>query len=198
MLVLVFLAFSLWFGYNLFSIWRYSSSKCMDPSGAIVVMGAAEYNGVPSEVLSARINTAASLYQKRVARYVIALGGSRKGDLYSEGEVGKVELMRDSVPKEDAFSSSRGQDTYQSMAAAMPLLRRLRVRSVIIVSDGFHLFRSVTIARSLGVAACGYSDVGSPIQGGLKFDYMLRETVAVTVAQVIGYKEESIIRHGQE
>ncbi|WP_298349406.1 YdcF family protein [Ferrimicrobium sp.] len=161
-------------------------------------MGAAEYNGVPSQVLSARIDTAASLYGRGAARYVIALGGSRKGDVYSEGEVGKAELMRDSVPKVAAFSSSSGQDTYQSLLAVTPLLRRLDVNKVIIVSDGFHLYRSVAIARSLGLTACGYSDVGSPIQGDLKFDYMLRETVAVTVAQVIGYKEESIIRHGQE
>ncbi len=118
--------------------------------------------------------------------------------MYSEGEVGKAELMRDSVPKVAAFSSSSGQDTYQSLLAVTPLLRRLDVNKVIIVSDGFHLYRSVAIARSLGLTACGYSDVGSPIQGDLKFDYMLRETVAVTVAQVIGYKEESIIRHGQE
>ncbi len=196
-LTAVLVSITLWFGYNLFSIWHYSSSKCTNPSGAIVVMGAAEYNGIPSKVLSARINTAALLFQRGVGRYVIALGGSRPGDVYSEAQVGKVALIRDSVPKARVFSSANGQDTYQSLLSASALLRRLKVEKIIVVSDGFHLYRSVHIAATFGLTACGYAASGSPIQGNLKTEYMLREAVAVTVAQVIGYKEESLIRHGR-
>jgi vancomycin permeability regulator SanA len=192
------MALSLWFGYNVFSIWRYSSSHCKAHVGAILIMGAAEYNGVPSKVLTARADSAAKLYQMGVARYVVSLGGSRKGDVYSEAEVARAELVREKVPSADAFASSYGQDTYQSIAGVLPLLRSLDVSKVVVVSDGFHLYRSVHIAQGLGLWACGYADEYSPIKGWLSIRYMLREALAVTGAQVIGYKEESILRHGQD
>jgi uncharacterized SAM-binding protein YcdF (DUF218 family) len=163
---------------------------------AIVVMGAAEFNGVPSKVFAARIRSAEALYRQHVAPLVITVGGHETGDRFSEAEVGRDVLLRDGIGSADVDASDTGDDTYDSLSAILPLIVRDHLTSVTVVSDGFHLYRSMSILRGFGLRAYGYADQGSPIHGLLNAEYILREGVAVSVARVIGYQEESSLRHG--
>lgn len=165
-------------------------------SDAIVVMGAAEFNGVPSKVFAARIRSADLLYRQHVAPLVITVGGHETGDRYSEAEVGRDVLIHDGLAPVDVDASDTGDDTYDSLAAILPLIVRHHLTSVTVVSDGFHLYRSMSILRGFGLRAYGFADRGSPIHGVLNVEYILREGVAVSVARVIGYQEESALRHG--
>lgn len=185
-----------YFGYSLIQVATYGQSRITTPTDAIVVMGAAEYNGKPSLVFEARLKTAEMLYRQGVAPKVVVVGGSITGDHFSEAQVGQDVLEQDNIPAASTVSEPYGVDTYQSLSQAAPDLHRRGIRSVTVVSDGFHLFRSVSIIRSLGFRAYGYADIGSPIRGKLDLEYYLREAVAVAGAKIIGYKEESLLRHG--
>jgi vancomycin permeability regulator SanA len=194
-LVLTVLAFA--FGLvNFLLVFQRSFERSTAPTQAIIVMGAAEFNGVPSSVLEARLKTADDLYRRGVAPRVIVVGGSERGDHYSEAGVGVSVLAKLGVPTDDLYAHAVGNDTYDSLASLVPYLRAHGIQRVTIVSDGFHLYRSMSIASSLGLQVRGYADLGSPIHGWLELTYLLRETVAVSGARIIGYEEESEIRHG--
>jgi vancomycin permeability regulator SanA len=194
-LALVLIAFV--FGLvNFLLIFQRSFERSTASSQAIVVMGAAEYNGTPSAVLDARLRTAADLFKQGVAPLVILVGGSELGDHFSEAGVGATVLAGLGVPKKDLYAHAVGNDTYGSLASLVPYLRAHQISQITIVSDGFHLYRSMAIASSFDLRVSGYADIGSPIQGFLEFKYLLRETVAVSGARIIGYEEESEIRHG--
>ncbi len=151
------------------------------PADAIGVLGAAQYDGQPSPVLQARLDTALAAYQRGLAPVIIVTGGRQRGDRFTEAEAGKAYLVDHGVPSSAILLENEGRSSWESMAGVATMLSEHEFRQVLLVSDGFHLFRLKVMARELGVAAYGVPAEGSPIRQGssLELSYAVREAGGV-------------------
>src|SRR5215467_15398892 len=111
------------------------------PSDAIVVLGAAQYNGRPSPVLKARLDHAFALYDKGLAHEIITTGSYGADPNFSEAEVGRKYLVQRGVQVADIITEQGSGTTSDSIRAAVVLLKAKGWRTALVVSDGFHLFR---------------------------------------------------------
>ncbi|MBV9768576.1 MAG: YdcF family protein [Bryobacterales bacterium] len=125
------------------------------PADAIIVLGAAEYRGRPSPVLEARLNHALLLYLRGLAPRVITTGGAGGDPVFTEGSVGRTYLVRHGVPPEAIVVERQGESTAQSVAAVAEIMRRMNLRSAIVVSDGYHIFRVKKMLESSGLRVYG-------------------------------------------
>jgi vancomycin permeability regulator SanA len=163
---------------------------------ALIVMGTAEYNGVPSPVLAARLEEAETLYHEGIAPAIVLVGGREPGDVYTEATAGRAFLIAHGIPASAILAVPIGNDTFDSLRAAAEILIPDKVTHVTIVSDPFHLYRCVLIADRLGLFATAYGDNDPDIQGRLSLYYMARETLAIMAGRAIGFQSESTLRHG--
>ena len=120
------------------------------PSDAIVVFGAAEWDGKPSPVFRARLNHALTLYQHGIAPLIITLGGDG-GDQHSEGEVGESYLEAHNVPESAIIAETESRSTSESARRVAVIARANDLRRLVIVSDGTHLFRIHAICAADGL-----------------------------------------------
>lgn len=166
-------------------------SASPQPADAIVVMGAAQYNGNPTTVFAARLETAYQLWADGYAPLIVLTGGKMPGDAFTEAETGVQYMLDRGVPADALRWEDQGRDTWQSMEGVRDVLDGTDVDSLIIVSDGFHLLRSELMARALGFHASGVAAIDSPIQpwSGTEFSYVIRETggIFVTLPKFLGF-----------
>jgi uncharacterized SAM-binding protein YcdF (DUF218 family) len=125
------------------------------PADAIIVLGAAEYRGKPSPVLEARLNHALFLYLKGLAPRIITTGGAGGDPVFTEGSVGRTYLTARGVPPEAIVVEREGESTAQSVAAVVEIMRRMNLKSAIVVSDGYHIFRVKKMLESSGMKVYG-------------------------------------------
>src|SRR5271170_1636963 len=125
------------------------------PADVIVVLGAAEYRGRPSPVLEARLNHALFLYLQNLAPRILTTGGRGGDPSFTEGEVAHAYLARHGVPSESVLVESEGETTVQSIAAAAEIMRRMNLRSCIVVSDGYHIYRVKKLLETQGMQVYG-------------------------------------------
>lgn len=110
-------------------------------AGAIVVFGAAEYDGRPSPVYKARLDHAAELYRRGLAPIVITTGGSGADPKFSEGEVGRDYLKNLGIPDAKLIAETQSGDTAESARRVATIMRANQMTSCLAVSDGYHMFR---------------------------------------------------------
>lgn len=127
---------------------------------AIVVLGAAQYAGRPTPLLSNRLDHARAVYRDGVARRIITVGGKRDGDIMTEAEAGRRYLRRKGVPGRAVVAVGEGTNTWTSLQAVADLARRRGWTSVTIVSDPTHVGRAAAMARRLGLTARVSGTVG--------------------------------------
>lgn len=127
---------------------------------AIVVLGAAQYAGRPTPLLSNRLDHARAVYRDGVARRIITVGGKRDGDIMTEAEAGRRYLRRKGVPGRAVVAVAEGTNTWTSLQAVADLARRRGWTSVTIVSDPTHVGRAAAMARRLGLTARVSGTVG--------------------------------------
>jgi len=139
-----------WSWWVYVQIERYAGMDQAQPSDAICVFGAAEYDGRPSPVLRARLNHALDLYQHGIAPLIITLGGAG-GDEYSEGSVGREYLMGRGVPEQAIIAETESRNTEESARRIAVIARANGLRRLVIVSDGTHLFRIHAICAADGL-----------------------------------------------
>lgn len=132
------------------------------PADVIVVLGAAEYRGKPSPVLEARLNHALFLYLQGFAPRILTTGGKGGDPTYTEGEVAHAYLARHGVPSEAILVESEGETTVQSLAAAVEIMRRMNLKSCIVVSDGYHIFRAKKFLQAEGLTVFGSPRASHP------------------------------------
>jgi uncharacterized SAM-binding protein YcdF (DUF218 family) len=154
------------------------------PVDAIVVLGAAQYNGRPSPVLRARLNHAMELYREHLAPLIVVTGGIGRGDTTSEALVGRRYLVAHGVPDQSVVAQSEGRTTMASMNAVTGWLRPRGLRSVLLVSDPFHMFRLRLEARRTGLVAYTSPTESSPISDNpvLELRYLFAEGFKIPVA----------------
>jgi len=121
----------------------------------IVVLGAAEYRGHPSPVLEARLNHALFLYLRNLAPRILTTGGAGGDPTFTEGGVAQAYLSRHGVPSEAILVESEGESTVHSIAAAAEIMRRMNLRSCIVVSDGYHIYRVKKLLENQGMKVYG-------------------------------------------
>jgi uncharacterized SAM-binding protein YcdF (DUF218 family) len=125
------------------------------PADIIVVLGAAEYRGKPSPVLRARLDHALTLYQRDLAPRILTTGGAGGDPVYTEGDVGRTYLVSRGVPSEAIVVDAEGASTVYSTASAAEIMRRMALKSCIVVSDGYHIFRAKRMLQSSGMKVYG-------------------------------------------
>lgn len=125
------------------------------PADIIIVLGAAEYRGRPSPVLEARLNHALFLYLQHMAPRILTTGGAGGDPTFTEGGVSHNYLSRHGVPSEAILVESEGESTVHSISAAAEIMQRMQLRSCIVVSDGYHIYRVKKMLESRGMTAYG-------------------------------------------
>lgn len=147
-------------------------------SDAVVVLGAAQYNGTPSPVLANRVLHAEDLVKQGVAHQVVTVGGFRTGDITSEAQVSKERLVAAGLPSAEVVAIPFGQDTRESVEAVATVAAEQGIQTVTIVSDPAHMARSRALARQAGLTVRV-----SPTQHGagtaLTARYLLRESIGL-------------------
>ena len=139
-----------WSRWVYVQIESYANQDQAAPSDAIVVFGAAEYDGKPSPVFRARLDHALSLYQRGMAPLIVTLGGNG-GDQYSEGAVGEEYLESKGVPEEDIIAETESRTTEDSARRVAVIAQANNLKRLVIVSDGTHLFRIHEICAADGL-----------------------------------------------
>lgn len=136
--------------YLVVTVWQSSHVDQYNHADAIVVLGAAQYNGRPSPVLEARLNHALYLYRNHVASVVITTGGKQPGDNFTEAGASAAYLEHNGVPADSILSEDTGTDTVQSMVNVAAIARAHAIDSIVMVSDPLHSKRLDMIASALG------------------------------------------------
>ena len=141
-----------WCGWVYSQIVSFASADHAQPSGAIAVFGAAEYDGHPSPVYRARLDHAKNLYGRGIAPLVITLGGPG-GDGFSEGEVGRQYLVGAGVPESDIIAETQSTSSSESARRLAVIARANHLQRIVIVSDPIHMFRIHSICEADGIDA---------------------------------------------
>lgn len=149
---------------------------------AIVVFGAAEYDGKPSPVYRARLDHAHSLYQRGIAPLIITLGGPG-GDQYTEGGVGQEYLMGAGVPESNLIAETVSTSTSQSVERLAVIARANHLRRLVVVSDEMHMFRihAICAANGLNVLTSPRPRIETTKEGSRESDPMWHEIVTYTL-----------------
>jgi uncharacterized SAM-binding protein YcdF (DUF218 family) len=186
----VVLAIVLYLAVTLVQVWLTSRQNDPQPAGAIVVMGAAQYDGVPSPDQAARLNEAVTLYHEGMAHLVVATGSKEKGDQFTEAQAGARYLEYKGIPATDVLEAG-GSDSYQNLVDAAAILKPRKVTTILIATDPFHEHRCLSIATEVGLTAYPTPTRTSPISGFSTVPYFVKEAVAVGIGRIIGYQHLS-------
>ena len=176
-----------YFAVTLVQVWLTSRHYEPKTAQAIVVMGAAQYDGVPSPDLEARLNEALLLYKQGYAPLIVVTGSKERGDQFTEAESGARYLEDHGVPKADVVEAG-GDDSWQNLSDATAALMGRGVHSVLVVTDPFHEDRSMAIASDLGLTPSPTPTRTSPITGLATVPYFLKEALGVGVGRIIGFQ----------
>jgi len=151
---------------------------------AIVVLGAAQYNGHPSPVLEARLQHAVELYRTGKAETLIMTGGQAPGDTVSEAVVSRRWAMRHGVPRDAILVETTGMNTRESMHAVSELMKARGMHTAVLVSDPFHMLRLKLLARQMGVKGYTSPTESSPISRNPAEErkFLLRESIGLPFA----------------
>lgn len=172
------------------AVWRAAhadDASLLDDADAIVVLGAAQYDGTPSPVFAGRLEHAALLYREERAGTVLVLGGSRPGDRSSEAEAGRDWLIADGLPPEDVVASPIGTTTLESLRAAAGWMREHGLRTAFLVSDPWHNLRIKRMASDLGIEPFASATWRSAARTeGTRLGGYVRETFAYLYYRLLG------------
>ena len=184
-----------YFSVTFVQVWMASRRDGARPSQAIIVLGAAQYNGRPSPVLAARLDHAIDLYREKIAPVIVVTGGRQPGDQYTEAGAGADYLHQHGVPDNAILRETTGRTSWESLQAAARFLTSRHLQHVVLVSDPYHSERISAIAHEVGLAAVTSPTRTSPIKGAAALKRMLGETMRVGAGRLFGYAR--LDRHRQ-
>ena len=170
------------------AIWWTARQDARPTSDAIVVLGSAQYNGVPSSIFEARLEHALALYEADVAPVIVTVGGKADGDQFTEAESGRAYLAEAGVPEDGLLAVEEGVDTLESIRAVATAFDGRGWSSAVLVTDPWHALRAERMAEDAGITADS-----SPTRQGpavqtrtTQFRYILRETAAYLLYRATG------------
>lgn len=156
---------------------------------AIVVLGAAQYDGRPSPQLRARLDHVVTLWNLPVAPVVVVTGGKQTGDRFTEAEASRDYLVSRGLPVEVIVIESRGESTYQSLEAVRDEARVNQWQRVVLVSDPYHLKRAQLVAAELGMAAEVSATRAGVVSGSSALRRNVREALGIMVGRITGFRQ---------
>jgi uncharacterized SAM-binding protein YcdF (DUF218 family) len=180
-------------GYSLVSFWQVWSTGRSDEAravDAIVVMGAAQYDGRPSPQLAARLDHAVGLWNEGLAPMVIVTGGNQEGDRFTEASTSAAYLVERGVPPAAIVQEDAGANTHDSLDRARALVDE-SVETVLIVTDPYHALRSKLTAEEVGFTAYVSPTPDSVVVGATELRRELAEAAGVAVGRIIGFERLS-------
>jgi len=170
------------------AIWWNARQDSRAASDAIVVLGSAQYNGVPSSIFAARLEHAKKLYDGGVAPVIVTVGGKKSGDQFTEAEAGRDYLANEGIPGGALLAVPQGVDTLESMRAVSAAFDQRGWQSAVLVTDPWHAMRAERMAEDSGIEV-----QSSPTRQGpavqtraTQFRYILRETAAYLLYRATG------------
>jgi uncharacterized SAM-binding protein YcdF (DUF218 family) len=186
-LLVVLLILVVYLAVTAVQVWLTSRRSEPRPAQAAVVMGAAQYDGVPSPDLAARLSEALAVWQRGLVPLVVVTGYKEPGDQYTEAEASGTWLRAHGVPAA-ANVEVGGDDSWANLSDAAAALHRRNLDRVLIVTDGFHEDRSLAIASDVGLTAWPVPATDSPITGWSTVPYFFKETIGVAAGRIVGYQ----------
>ena len=172
-----------WLAFSAVEVVRASDQDDRSATEAIVVLGAAQYDGRPSPVLKSRLDHALKLYRQKVSRRIVLTGDKLPGDRFTEAFAGYRYLTAAGVPPSNLTIVDDGTSTWESLAATRRVLRKDGVSDVVLVSDRYHSRRLLDIANELEMSAAV-----SPTSSAANARQMARESLLVAAGRVVGYR----------
>jgi uncharacterized SAM-binding protein YcdF (DUF218 family) len=181
--------------YVTYLVWHYGRTDQAGPVDAIVVLGAAQYNGVPSADLKARLNHVYVLWKNRDASTIVVTGGRQEGDNYTEAGTSANYLDSLGVPDADILREVQGRNSWQSLQAATRFMKQRNIHTVLLVSDPFHNARIRQMTLDLGLTPYVSATPTSPIRGSARYPYLVKEIGELSVGKIIGWERISSLEH---
>lgn len=182
-------------GGTAYAVWRQARADERAPADAILVLGSAQYDGVPSPVFEARLDHALELFGQGLAPTIVTVGGKQDGDRFTEGESGSLWLQDAGVPAEAILAIGEGTNTLNSMEAVAPVYDERGWSQLIVVTDPWHELRATRIAADLGMGT-----LASPTRQGpavftreTQLRSIVRETGAYLYYRLTGSTPEARI-----
>lgn len=183
----------LYFVVSLVQVWSTgrddSFLKSSSTVDAIVVLGAAQYDGRPSPQLRARLDHVVTLWNLPVAPVVVVTGGKQSGDRFTEAEASRDYLVSRGLPVEVIVIESRGESTYQSLEAVRNEARVNQWQRVVLVSDPYHLKRAQLVAAELGMPAEVSATRDGVVSGSGALRRNVREALGIMVGRITGFRQ---------
>ena len=168
------------------TVWRAAHHDGSRPAEAIVVLGAAQYDGRPSPALRARLDHVVELWRDDVAAQVVVTGGKQPGDRFTEATASASYLRAQGIPDEQILREVQGRSSFQSLADAASFLKRRGLERVVLVSDAYHAARIEGIAEEVGLDA-SVSPTPATRESAHAGQYV-KETVMVAAARIVGFR----------
>ncbi|MGD0861850.1 MAG: YdcF family protein [Candidatus Limnocylindrales bacterium] len=167
--------------YTAYRIWVVGQHDNRQPVDAIVVLGAAQYNGRPSAVLAARLDHAIELYKEGYAPWFVVTGGKLPGDVYTEAATERNYAVAHGVPASAILGETTGGTTLESIRNVKALLDLHGLHTALFVSDRTHMLRVLRLAQDQGIEAWGSPTTTSPADTDpqMRFDAFMHEMGAL-------------------
>ena len=175
-----------YYGATFVQVYRASTHDGARESDAVVVLGAAQYDGRPSPVLQQRLDHALQLYEDGIAPLIVLTGGKQETDRVTEANTGYRYLLAKGVPAEALELEDQGTSTWDSLRAARRFLFDRGVDRIVLVTDDYHAYRAEATADDIGFDA-SVSPSDSLLSGTNQLRHLTREAAAVAVGRIIGY-----------
>ena len=175
-------------GYAAYRIWDQGGRDEQRPADAIVVLGAAQYDGRPSPLFAARLDHAIELYLAGVSDRLIVTGGKQEGDRTTEAASARAYAIDHGVPAEAILAEDQSRSTLQSIRGVARLMADGGLESAVFVSDPTHMLRVLRMAGDAGIAAYGSPTRTSPLEREpvARLDAIIHELGALGVYFVTG------------
>ncbi len=178
----------MYFAVSLFQVWSTGRSQHQGSVDAIVVMGAAQYDGRPSPQLQARLDHVVELWNQGMAPMVIVTGGNQPGDRFTEAESSTNYLVEQGVPAAVIIAEDTGHSSWESLQNVASLASERGITRIVLVSDPYHTLRVRLMAEELGFQAYTSSTQTGPVKGWNNFKRHLQEAAGVALGRVLGFE----------
>jgi uncharacterized SAM-binding protein YcdF (DUF218 family) len=173
--------------YVVGSVWYTARNTEPVKSDFILVMGAAQFDGRPSDILKSRLEHALDIYKAGYAPKIYTVGAGAPGDRTTEAAASKAWLIDRGVKKNNVIAVAKGRDTLGSTKAYVEAADKAKLKSVIIVTDAYHCLRSKKMAQDLGLlASCTAVESGPASVANSEFKYLARESGAYLAYITLG------------
>ncbi|MFM8869022.1 MAG: YdcF family protein [Candidatus Nanopelagicus sp.] len=169
------------------SIWYTARNSSPVKSDVILVMGAAQFDGRPSEILQSRLDESLKIYKSGLAPRIYTVGSGAPGDRTTEAAASRAWLIDNGVKRSAISSIAKGRDTLGSTQAYAEVMKKAKLNSVVIVTDPYHCLRSTKMAKDLGLSAsCAPVETGPASVANSGYKYLARETGAYLAYITVG------------